>query len=37
MAEDVLNEIDSKVKSNKVMLFMRARRIFPSAAFRLTR
>jgi monothiol glutaredoxin len=33
MAEDVLNEIDSKVKNNKVMLFMKGTPDFPQCGF----
>ena len=33
MAEDVLNEIDSKVKDNKVMLFMKGTPDFPQCGF----
>jgi monothiol glutaredoxin len=33
MAEDVLTQIDSKVKSNKVMLFMKGTPDFPQCGF----
>jgi len=35
MADEVLTQIDEKVKKNKVMLYMKERRIFPNAASRL--
>ena len=37
MAEEVMNKIEEKVKNNKVMLYMKGRRIFLSAAFQRTR